>query len=46
MGVIISEFLSLEIELVGQTLDEEHPKDEFLELGSVHLAPEDVHGLE
>ena len=38
--------LALAVEFVGQALQEEHAEDEFLELGGVHLAAQDVGGLE
>ncbi len=36
----------LAVELVRQALDEQHAEDEFLELAGVHLAAQDVGGLE
>jgi hypothetical protein len=38
--------LALEVELVGQALQEQHAEDEFLELRGIHLAAQDVGGLE
>ena len=34
------------VELVGQALEEQQAEDEFLELGRIHLAAQDVRGLE
>lgn len=34
------------LELVGGTLQEQHPEDVLLELRGVHLPAEDVHGRE
>ena len=44
--IFLSQLLALAIKLVGKTLDEKHPEDEFPELRSVHLAAQDVGGLE
>ena len=43
--VFLEKLLALAVKLVGQTFDEEQTEDEFLELGSVHLATQDVGGL-
>ena len=44
--VLLAELLALAVELVGEPLQEQHSEDEFLELGGVHLAAQDVGGLE
>ena len=44
--VLLAELLALAVELVGEALEEQHAEDEFLELGGVHLAAQDVGGLE
>ena len=47
MGIVLlAELLALAVELVGEPLQEQHSEDEFLELGGVHLAAQDVGGLE
>ena len=46
MSELPLELLALAIELIRQALEEEHPKDEFLELRRIHLAAQDVGGLE
>jgi hypothetical protein len=47
MGEVFpAQLLALAVELVGQALEEEHAEDEFLELRGVHLAAQDVGGLE
>ena len=47
LGLILSpKRLAILLELVIQPLQEEHAEDEFLELRSVHIAPEDVAGRE
>ena len=44
--VSAAKLLPFPVELVRQPLDEQHPKDELLELGSVHLAAQDVRSLQ
>jgi hypothetical protein len=44
--VLFSQLLALPVEFIRQALEEEHAEDEFLELGGIHLAAQDVRGLE
>jgi hypothetical protein len=46
MSELPLELLALAIELIRQALEKEHPKDEFLEFRCIHLARQDVGGLE
>jgi hypothetical protein len=43
--ILFPELISLTVKLIGEPLQEQHPEDEFLELGGVHLAAEDIRGL-
>ena len=44
--VFLSELVPFAVELVGEPLEEQHPEDEFLELGRIHLAAQNVRSLE
>ena len=44
--VLLAKMLALAVEFIGEALEEQHAEDEFLELGGVHLAAQDVGGLE
>jgi len=44
--VLLAETTPLEIELVGEALDEEQAEDKFLELRGIHFAAQDVGGFE
>ena len=47
MGVVpFAQLRALAVELVGEAFEEQHPEDELLELGGVHLAAQDVRGPE
>ncbi len=42
----ITQLAALAVEFVRQAFDEQHAENEFLELARVHLAAQDVGGLE
>ena len=44
--VLLAELLPLAVELIRKPLQKQHPEDELLELRGVHLAAQDVRGLE
>ena len=44
--VFLAQLLALAVELVGEALEEEHAEDEFLELRGIHLAAQNIGGLE
>gem|GEM_PF-7066045 len=44
--VSVAQLFSLAVEFIAEALEEEHSEDEFLELRGIHLAPQDVGGLE
>ncbi len=44
--IFLAQLLALEVELVREALEEQHTKDEFFELRGVHLAPQNIGGLE
>ena len=47
MGVVLlAQLFAFAVELVRQALDEQHAEDEFLEFRGIHLATQDVGGLE
>lgn len=46
VGVFLADAVALAVELVGEAFEEEEAEDEFLKLGGVHFAAEDVGGLE
>jgi len=40
--VLLAELLALAVEFIREALQEQHAKDEFLELRGVHLAAENI----
>ena len=44
--VLLSELIPFAVELIREPLEEEHPEDEFLELGRIHLAAQNIRSLE
>ena len=44
--VLLAELFALAVEFVRKALEEQHPEDEFLELGRIHLAAQNVGGFE
>jgi hypothetical protein len=44
--VLAAQRLAFSVEFIRQALDEQHAEDEFLELGGIHLAAQDVRRLE
>ena len=44
--ILLAQLLALAVEFIRQPLEEQHAEDEFLELGGIHLAAQDVGGLE
>ncbi len=46
MGKVLFDLLLLEVKLIRQPLEEQHPKDEFLVLRRFHLAAQNISGFE
>ena len=46
MGVFLTDLFALPVKFIGQPFQKQHPKDEFLEFRGVHLAAQDLSGLE